>query len=109
MAPCFSGFTQPPVHSLYRVRGVHDPTDRLGEREERDEQLLRRANRVSQRSAKNGSQPFGALLANPAGNVLLEAENSSVTEKDPTAHAETNFVKLAVSRRDRNYHAPYQP
>lgn len=61
-----------------------------------DEQLLRQAIRVSQCAVENGNQPFGALLADPAGHVILEAENSAVTERDPTAHAETNLVKLAV-------------
>jgi len=61
-----------------------------------DEQLLRRAIGVSERAVENGNQPFGGVLADSEGNVLLEAENSSVTEKDPTAHAETNLVKLAV-------------
>ncbi|GMQ94054.1 MAG: nucleoside deaminase [Acidimicrobiia bacterium] len=62
----------------------------------RDQQLLRKAIRVSERSVENGNQPFGGLLADPAGEVLLEAENSTVTGRDPTAHAETNLVKLAV-------------
>jgi len=61
-----------------------------------DERLLHRAIRVSERAVENGNQPFGALLADSAGNVLLEAENSAVTGKDPTCHAETNLVKLAI-------------
>lgn len=61
-----------------------------------DERLLRRAIAVSARSVENGNQPFGAVLADPDGNVLLEAENSVMTGKDPTAHAETNLVRLAI-------------
>jgi tRNA(Arg) A34 adenosine deaminase TadA len=61
-----------------------------------DEQLLRRAIRVSQRAVDNGNMPFGGVMADPEGNVLVEAENTSYTEKDPTAHAETNLVRLAV-------------
>lgn len=61
-----------------------------------DEQLLRRAIAVSQRAVDNGNMPFGGVFADAAGNVLAEAENSSFTEKDPTAHAETNLVRLVV-------------
>lgn len=62
----------------------------------KEEQLLRQAIRVSARAVENGNQPFGALLADPSGKVILEAENSANTEKDPTAHAETNLVKRAI-------------
>ncbi|MCY4372065.1 MAG: nucleoside deaminase [bacterium] len=61
-----------------------------------DERLLRRAIKVSARSVANGNLPFGALLADPDGNVLLEAENSDITGKSPLNHAETNLMRLAV-------------
>ena len=44
----------------------------------------------------NGNLPFGALLADPEGNVLLEAENSDITGKSPLNHAETNLMRMAV-------------
>lgn len=63
-----------------------------------DERLLRRAIEVSVRSVANGNLPFGALLADPDGNVLLEAENSDITGKSPLNHAETNLMRMAVER-----------
>ena len=63
-----------------------------------DERLLRRAIEVSARSFANGNLPFGALLADPDGNVLLEAENSDITGKSPLNHAETNLMRLAVEK-----------
>jgi len=63
-----------------------------------DERLLRHAIGVATRSVANGNLPFGALLADPAGNVLLEAENSDITGKSPLNHAETNLMRLAVER-----------
>ena len=62
---------------------------------ERDERLLRRAIGVSRRSRENGNHPFGALLADENGEVLLEAENSVVTTGDVTGHAETNLIRMA--------------
>ena len=61
-----------------------------------DERLLRRAIEVASRSVANGNLPFGALLADPDGNVLLEAENSDITGKSPLNHAETNLMRMAV-------------
>jgi tRNA(Arg) A34 adenosine deaminase TadA/predicted enzyme related to lactoylglutathione lyase len=57
--------------------------------------LLRRAIAISQRAREHGNHPFGALLADANGQVLLEAENTVVTEKDCTGHAETNLMRLA--------------
>lgn len=62
---------------------------------EQDERLLRRAIEVSRRSRENGNHPFGALLADEVGEVLLEAENSVVKTGDVTGHAETNLIRMA--------------
>ena len=61
-----------------------------------DERLLRRAIEVAARSVASGNLPFGALLADPDGKVLLEAENSDITGKSPLNHAETNLMRMAV-------------
>lgn len=60
-----------------------------------DERLLRRAIEIAANARKNGNHPFGALLADAEGNILLEAENSVLTDKDITAHAELNLMRLA--------------
>lgn len=60
-----------------------------------DEDLVRLACRVAERSRRNGNHPFGALLVDRSGSVLLEAENTVVTERDCTGHAETNLVRKA--------------
>lgn len=62
---------------------------------EMDLELLKRAIVIAARAREKGNHPFGALLANRNGDVLLEAENTVVTEKDCTGHAETNLVRLA--------------
>ena len=62
-----------------------------------DERLLRRAIAVSARSVANGNMPFGAIMADPDGNILLEAENTGITGKNPLNHAETNLMNMAVT------------
>ena len=59
------------------------------------EVLLRQAIAVARQSREHGNHPFGALLADPDGQVLLSAENTVVTGSDATGHAETNLVRLA--------------
>ncbi|MFN3979353.1 MAG: nucleoside deaminase [Caldilinea sp.] len=68
-----------------------------------DEHLsyLRAAIAVAQRAREKGNHPFGALLVDENGVVLLEAENTVNTERDCTAHAETNLVRMACQRFER--------
>lgn len=42
-----------------------------------------------------GNHPFGAVLVDAGGAVVLSAQNTVVTESDVTGHAETNLVRLA--------------
>jgi len=56
---------------------------------------LRTAIAVSKQAVANGNHPFGAVLVDSAGAVVLEAENTVVTGHDVTGHAETNLVRLA--------------
>ena len=63
-----------------------------------DHELLRRAIEVAGRARAHGNHPFGAVLADSAGRVLLEAENTVLTGQDVTGHAETNLIRLASAR-----------
>ncbi len=53
-----------------------------------DQLLLRRAFELARRAEEHGNHPFGALLAGPAGEVLVERENGFLPGRDMTAHAE---------------------
>lgn len=60
---------------------------------------LRRAIELSQLARDHGNHPFGALLVAGDGRVI-EAENTVITDRDVTAHAETNLVRLAWKGMD---------
>lgn len=60
-----------------------------------DLQHLRTAILVAQTAREHGNHPFGAILVDENGEVLFQAENSVVTGKDCTGHAETNLMRLA--------------
>jgi tRNA(Arg) A34 adenosine deaminase TadA len=61
---------------------------------------MRRALGLARQARDHGNHPFGALLTDPAGRVLLEAENSVVTASDCTGHAELNLVRQASINLD---------
>jgi tRNA(Arg) A34 adenosine deaminase TadA len=59
------------------------------------ERLARLAIDLARQARAAGNHPFGALLALD-GEVILTAENTVMTDRDPTAHAETNLVAKAI-------------
>ena len=65
-----------------------------------DEALLRRCFEVARRARKGGDHPFGSILADRDGKVLMEQGNGYTSEgHDRTAHAE----KLLASRAARAF------
>lgn len=60
---------------------------------------LCRAIELSISAREHGNHPFGAVLVTADGRVL-EAENTVLTDRDVTAHAETNLVRLAWRELD---------
>lgn len=52
------------------------------------EAYLRRVFAVARRARTHGTHPFGAILVGPDGEVLIEAENGYLPDRDMTGHAE---------------------
>jgi tRNA(Arg) A34 adenosine deaminase TadA len=65
-----------------------------------DESGLRQAFVVAAKAHEHGNHPFGCVLVNAAGKVLLEAENGYMPARDMTAHAE-RLLATAASRKYR--------
>ena len=61
---------------------------------EKDLRLLREAIELARLAREHGNHPFGSLLADEQGNILLRAENTVITESDCTGHAETNLMRM---------------
>lgn len=70
---------------------------------EKDPRFVRAAIEVARRSRENGNHPFGAVLVDGAGRLLMEAENTVVTEGDCTGHAETNLMRMASRRYQSDF------
>lgn len=59
------------------------------------ESLMRRAFALAQSARAKGNHPFGAVLCDLDGTIVLEAENTVGTENDVTCHAEQNLMSAA--------------
>jgi tRNA(Arg) A34 adenosine deaminase TadA len=72
----------------------------MSELSSRDEHLLREAIAEARKSREGGDHPFGSVLADADGNILMRQGNAFTTEgKDRTAHAE----KVLASRAAKAY------
>lgn len=67
---------------------------------ERDLSLLCQSIAVAQRARDKDNHPFGSVLVDEHGRVLLEGENTVNTDHDATAHAESNLVRAACKQFD---------
>jgi tRNA(Arg) A34 adenosine deaminase TadA len=67
---------------------------------ERDTHFLRQSFDVARRAVAHGNHPFGAVLVDRDGNLLLEAENGYMPYHDGTAHAERLLATQACTTLD---------
>src|SRR5882757_4996092 len=64
---------------------------------ERDAHFLRRSFDVARRAMTHGNHPFGAILVDQHGSVLIESENGYMPSHDGTAHAERLLATRACT------------
>jgi tRNA(Arg) A34 adenosine deaminase TadA len=80
-----------------RLNGV------LNDRVTDDDPYLLAAIELAWQARKHGNHPFGALLVDADGKIVAEAENTVVTGRDCTGHAETNLMRMATGRFDSEF------
>lgn len=68
-----------------------------------DTHYLRQAVEVSRRARDNGNTPFGAILVDAGGHILLEQGNIEITAGDCTGHAETALMARASQLYDKAF------
>jgi len=69
----------------------------------RDIQLLYETARIATESRAGGNHPFGALLADAQGNILMEQPNNVVTGHNDCGHAETLLLIRASQTYERDF------
>jgi len=62
-----------------------------------DQNLLRRAIAIAAHAITQGDAPYGSLLADADGAILIEAHNTVRRDKDITAHPELKLARWAAS------------
>ena len=62
-----------------------------------DEVLLRRAIAVAAHAVTLGDAPYGSLLADAEGNILVEAHNTVKRDNDISAHPELKLARWAAA------------
>ena len=68
-----------------------------------DNKNIRIAIETAKESKKKGNLPFGCILVNKDGEVILKGENSINTDNDCLAHAEINLIRKASKIYDYSY------
>ena len=64
-----------------------------------DEAMMARALGRARAAAAAGEVPVGAVLVSAEGAILAEAHNRTLTDRDPTAHAEIVALRRAAKAR----------
>ena len=62
---------------------------------------LRKANEVAKQAVAEGNTPFGAILVDADGTILMEQGNRERELHDATAHAERMLASLASQTYDK--------
>jgi tRNA(Arg) A34 adenosine deaminase TadA len=68
----------------------------------RDHAILRRAFALAELGLARGERPFGAVIADPDGNVLGEGYACTIERGDTTAHAEMTAIRRACAETSRD-------
>lgn len=68
-----------------------------------DDKYILRAIQLSKMALAKGESPYGSLLVDEFGNILIESHNSQIESNDISAHSELNVIKEAVRKYDTNF------
>jgi tRNA(adenine34) deaminase len=65
---------------------------------EKDEEWMWRAIGLAREAERRGEVPVGAVIVDEKDSILAEASNLTITNVDPTAHAEILALRIAATR-----------
>ena len=64
---------------------------------------LKRCLKLAEAAVNKGNMPFGAVLVDKNGKIILEQENIEITESDCTGHAETQLMVQASKKHTKDF------
>ena len=62
-----------------------------------DRECMRGAIAAAREAGESGEVPIGACLVNADGEIVARSFNRTITDNDPTAHAEINVLRMAAA------------
>ena len=65
---------------------------------ETDEHFMQIAISEAESARDRGEVPIGAVIVGPDGEILVVASNRTITDSDPTAHAEILALRVAAKK-----------
>ncbi len=68
-----------------------------------DRYYIERAIELANHAKERGDNPFGSLLVDEHGHILMEDENTQDTENDITGHPELKIARRAAAKYDEEF------
>ncbi len=68
-----------------------------------DQFYISRAIELAYAAKEKEDNPFGSILVDQDGNILMEDENTQVTQNDITGHPELKIARRAAAKYDKEF------
>lgn len=68
-----------------------------------DKFYIKRALELAYEAKENGDNPFGSILVDKDGNILMEDKNRQIVENDITKHPEIQIARRAAAKYDEDF------
>ena len=68
-----------------------------------DKYYMGKAIELAYGAKEKGDNPFGSILVDEDGNILMEDENTQITENDITGHPELKIARRAAAKYDKEF------
>lgn len=68
-----------------------------------DRFYMERAVELAHQAKSNGDTPFGSILVDDVGNIIMEDMNTQIIENDITAHPELKIAQRAAAKYDADF------
>lgn len=86
----------------FTIEYEQEPEYKLADLQPHEVKLLHRVLEICREAKAKGNHPFGCLLADDEGNILMEQGNEEVSlHGDCTAHAEALLMRKASQKYDK--------
>lgn len=69
----------------------------------KDKYYIKKAIELAYKAKENGDNPFGSILVDEKGEIIMGDKNTVVSDNDITAHPELKIAKRASTKYDKDF------